>query len=223
MTRHLPLMVEAVGKATRGDADWDQVAHQAYMDRAKNDADFATKESDAGFPLLHEFTLVGTWGAFEAAIEDLIVALLSNEPELLRVDPFAKLRISVLDFETLDKEDRMRLLLRELQRTLRSDQRQGVNAFESVLSTVGLSGKVEAEDREGIWEMNHARNVIVHRRSCIDRTFVDACPRLGFKIGDRLLINDQILRRYLNSLGGYATEIIYRIGARYGVDMGPRV
>jgi len=140
----------------------------------------------------------------------------------LRADQFAKIRIPLAEFETLEKEDRMKILLRELQRTLRSDQRQGVSGFEAVLGAVGLSGEIKDAVREGIWEMHHARNVIVHRRSCADRTYVAACPKLGVRIGDRIPINYDLLGRYVNSLAAYATEIIYRIGTRYGVDMGPK-
>jgi hypothetical protein len=222
MSRGVPKMVEAVAHASRDDADWDEESHKASLERAKKDAEFAANECDTGFPLLHDFTLVGMWGAFEAAIEDVVVAILSNEPQLLRADPLAKIRIPLAEFETLEKEDRMRILLRELQRTLRSDQKQGVTGFEAVLGAVGLSGKIKSEVSEGIWEMHHARNVIVHRRSCADRTFIAACPKLGVRIGDRISINHDLLGRYVNSLAAYATEIIYRIGARYGVEMGSR-
>jgi hypothetical protein len=215
-------MVEAVAHASRADADWDEESHKASLERARKAAEFAAKECDTGFPLLHDFTLVGMWGAFEAAIEDVIVAILSNEPALLRADPFAKIRIPLAEFEALEKEDRMRILLRELQRTLRSDQRQGVTGFEAILGAVGLSGEIKDAVKESIWEMNHARNVIVHRRSCVDRTFVAACPKLGVRIGDRIPINHDLLGRYVSSLAAYATEIIYRIGTRYGVEMGPR-
>lgn len=222
MTRGVPKMFEVIASVGREAAGWDEQAHKTALEKMKNDADFAAKECDTHFPLLHEFTLVGMWGAFEAAIEDLVVAILCNEPELLRADPFSKIRIPLADFETLEREDRMRILLRELQRSFRSDQRQGVKAFESILGTVALSGEVKPADREGIWEMNHARNVIVHRGSCADRTFVAACPKLGLKIGDRIQITDHLLGRYVGSLGRYAVEIIYRIGTRYGVDMGAR-
>jgi hypothetical protein len=215
-------MVEAVAHASRADADWNEENHKTTLERARRDAEFAAKECDTGFPLLHEFTLVGMWGAFEAAIEDVIVAILSNEPALLCADQFAKIRIPLSEFETLEKEDRMKILLRELQRTLRSDQRQGVSCFEAVLGVVGLSGEIKEAVREDIWEMHHARNVIVHRRSCADRTFVAACPKLGVRIGDRIPIDHDLLGRYVNSLAIYATEIIYRIGTRYGVDMGPK-
>src|SRR5580700_5191503 len=112
MTRNVPQMFEAFGLVSKGDAGWDENKHQAGLARAQRDALFAAKECDTGFPLLHEFTLVAMWGAFEAAIEDVIIGILCNEPELLRNEPFSKVRIPLAEFETLDKEERMRILLR---------------------------------------------------------------------------------------------------------------
>jgi hypothetical protein len=210
----MPSLFETMASVGRGEPDWDEEGHKATLLSIKADADFAKKECDTNFPLLHDFTLL--WGAFEAAMEDVIVAILSHETELLRADPFAKIRIPLADYETLDKEDRMRILLTELQRTLRSDQRQGVTGFEAILNSVGLAGEVTAEIRESIWEMHHVRNVIVHRRSCVDRTFVGACPKLGLKIGDQMVIKSELLNRYVRSLSKYTAAIIYRMKARYG-------
>ncbi len=78
------------------------------------------------------------------------------------------------------------------------------------------------EIRKGIWEMHHARNVIVHRPSCADRTFVAACPQFGVKIGDLIPIDHDRLMGYANCLAADATAITYRMGARCGVDMGPQ-
>ena len=105
---------------------WSEDKHQARMAAANVAAAFAEIESKAGFPFMHEFALVGLWGAIEATVEDLIVALLLNEPSLLQREQFAKIKISLAEYELLDKEERMRFLVIELQRTLRTGQRQGV-------------------------------------------------------------------------------------------------
>src|SRR5258706_1188649 len=85
---------------------------------AKKEADFAENECKTGFPLLHAHALVGMWGALEAAIEDLLVAILINEPDVLNKEAFAKVRIPLAEFETKDKEERMRFLIADLGRNL---------------------------------------------------------------------------------------------------------
>ena len=216
MVQNMPDVFEAIAFVNRGQPDWDEEDHKATLQSVKTDACLAKKECDTGFPLLHDFVLVGLWGAFEAAMEDAVVAILCNETDLLHRDPFAKIRIPLADFETLDKEDRMRILLSELQRTLRSDQRQGVTGFEAILNSVGLAGGVTPEIREAIWEMHHVRNIIVHRRSCVDRAFVAACPKFGLSIGDRIVVTGELLGRFVKSLAKYAAAITYRMKARYG-------
>jgi len=219
MTRARPKALEALAPFKFGDDDPDEETQRATLERAKSDSAFATKECEMGFPLLHEFTLVGIWGALEAAIEDLIVAILCNEPEFLSADPFAKVRVPMADFETLDKEDRMRLLFKEVQRSLRSDQKQGVNRFESQLDAIGLSGEIRAETKENIWEMHHFRNVIVHRRSCADRSFITACPKFNLKVGERISITHQMLGHYTDCLGEYVLAVIRRLAGRYGLEI----
>src|SRR6266851_2814950 len=59
MSQGMPEIVEAVANTKRGNADWDEEAHKTALERTKSDAEFAAKECDTGFPLLHEFTLVG--------------------------------------------------------------------------------------------------------------------------------------------------------------------
>jgi hypothetical protein len=215
MVQNMPDLVEAVASVNRGGPDWDEEGHKVTLLSIRQDAEFAKKECDTGFPLLHDFTLVGLWGAFEAAVEDVIVAILCNETDLLRADPFAKIRIPLAEFETLEREDRVRILLAELQRTLRLNHRQGVTGFEGILESVGLAGEVNPEVRKGIWEMHHTRNVIVHRRSCVDRVFVAACPELALEIGDRIIVTPDLLTRYLKSLAQYTTAIIHRMKVRY--------
>ncbi len=181
---------------------WSEDKHQARMAAANVAAAFAEIESKAGFPFMHEFALVGLWGAIEATVEDLIVALLLNEPSLLQREQFAKIKISLAEYELLDKEERMRFLVIELQRTLRTGQRQGVASFESLLECVGLSGQVSDAARKSFWEMNHLRNVIVHRRSLADRTFVNACPWLNAKIGERVRVNAYTMKEHATMLSG---------------------
>src|SRR5258708_14449723 len=90
MSRAMPRMVEAIALASREDDDWDEESHKVSLERATKDAEFATTECDTAFPLLHDFTLVGMWGAFEASIEDLIVPILPNDPKPFPPAPLPK-------------------------------------------------------------------------------------------------------------------------------------
>lgn len=218
---NMPAFVELLAvpmRATQSDK-WKEEEHQAQLVKARETAAFAEAESKAGYPFLHEFVLVGLWGAMEAMVEDLMVALISNEPVLLRNEQLSKIKIPLADYEPLDKEQRMRFLVTELQRTLRTAQRQGINAFESLLDCIGLSGSVSEPAKKSFWEMHHLRNIIVHHRSQADRAFIDACPWFGFKIGERISITVENMNLYTTMLAGYALDMVYRMAKRFDVKM----
>lgn len=85
---------------------------ESNLEKAKKDAEFTDNERDDGFPFLHAYTLVGEWGALEAAIEDMLIGILANEASMLEKDEFAKIKIPLAKFEQLDKDERMSFLLK---------------------------------------------------------------------------------------------------------------
>ena len=128
--------------------------------------------------MLHSHALVGVWGAFESAIEDSVLGMLMNKPDLLQSECFSKIKISLAEFEILEKEDRIRYIFEETSRSHTLGRRQGVDGFEVFLGYVGLSGTVDPDIRKTVWEVSHIRNVIVHRASIRDRKLVQSCPCL---------------------------------------------
>src|SRR5580704_469507 len=145
------------------EVDTDQDYPDEQIEDAKKNAEFAEKECASGFPLLHAHTLVGLWGAFESAIEDMCVGILLNEPILLQNSAFAKMRIPLAEFELLEKDERMRLLLSEIQRLPGNFRRQGFGPSEVWLDSFDLTCNIDPETQKSIKEMHHIRNVIVHR------------------------------------------------------------
>jgi hypothetical protein len=193
------------------------------LKEAKEVAAFAEKEIACGCPLLHAHTLVGAWGALEAAIEDLVLGILMNEPNELNNEAFSNIRVPLANFEALEKEDRMRLLIEEVNRLNSSHRSQGIDAFERLLEKFLLSGAVKAETKKDIWEMNNVRNVIVHRNSIADRRLVKNCPWLNLKPGDAVIVTHDQLDRYGQALCDYALTITHRLGTRYGVDIEAKI
>jgi len=188
------------------------------LDTANARADFARKEREAGFPLLHAHALVGAWGAWEAAIEDTLIAILLKEEDLLRGEAFSKVRIPLAEFELLDKEG-IRRLIEELNRGQGIGRGQGVEGSETLLNLVGLSGAVDSQIRKTIWEMHHIRNVIVHRRSVADRRLVQACPWLNLQVGDQVVVSHDAFGSYYGALHEYLMIIVRRLGVKYDVNI----
>jgi hypothetical protein len=186
---------------------------------AETRAKFAAKELADGFPLLHAHTLVGIWSAFESAMEDALVGVLMNESNWLQSETFFKVRIPLAEFEALEKEERIRFLIQEIERHHSPSQKRGVEGFERLLGYINLSGAVDPDIKKTIWELSHIRNVIVHRGSVADRRLVQSCPWLGLKVGDKVTVTHDVVGKYYHALGEYLTTVLYRLCTRYEIDI----
>jgi hypothetical protein len=185
------------------------------LTRAKEDATFAKNEREQGFPYLHAYTLVSVWSSLEAAIEDMLIGILVNEPEILAKDELTKTKVSLAKFERLDREERMRFLLSEVQRGQNSGLAQGADAFERVLQVFDLSGPVDKPVKDALWEMNHIRNVIVHRDSRADLRIVQGCPWLNLKVGDRVSVTHEKYMQCADGAVSYIELLGNRLETRY--------
>jgi hypothetical protein len=186
------------------------------LESATKQAAFAENELKNGFPFLNAQALVGIWGALEAAVEDMLVGILMNEPKSMEKDEFTKIRVPLPKFEVLDKEDRMRFLLSEAQRAQAVGSVQGVDTFEKALQLFDLAGAVDGETKKMMWEMNHLRNVFVHRDSIADLHLVQACPWLNLSTGDRVLINEEKYGFFSDAVYEYLKTLTRRLAVRYG-------
>lgn len=124
-----------------------------------------------------------------------------------------RIKITLAEFEILENDERMRLLINELERSLRSQFKDGVSRFEAILSVFGFSGAVDDDTRKNIYEMFHIRNIIVHRASIADRKFVRACPWLGYSIGDSVKVSHEDWGRYLAAVADYSACLIERVNS----------
>src|SRR5215467_2342026 len=210
-----PWMVERVITLTKEVGKEVTEDMQVDLQSANKDAEFANKEIGRGYPLLHAFTIVGFWSALESGIEDMLVGIMCNEPAALEAASFGKIRLPLSKYEQLDKEERMRFLLSELQRNEASGLTQGVNTFENVLEAFGLNGTVDVQTKEGLWKLNNLRNVIVHRNSRADRRFVENCPSFNISIGETILVDHENYASLTDSVLNYILILMRRLGPRY--------
>jgi hypothetical protein len=224
MFRHAPNTITVLEETDHTPYTPEEAAkrREKYLEElriAEANAAFAEKEEERGFPHLHANAVVGLWGALESSLEDFLVAILMNEPELLRSEAFSKIRIPLAEYETLEKEERMRILVEELERGQGLGKLQGVGGLEKLLAYVDLSGDVEANTKKTLWEMQNIRNVIVHRGSVADKRLIQNCPWLGLKVGDAVVVRHDSLHKYDLALHDYLLTIIRRLGVKYDVDV----
>lgn len=217
MVKDLPTFIEIIG-VKKSDTDSQK---QLGMDELRAQANFAANELSRGHPVLHAHTFVALWAAFETCIEDLSVSILTNQPECLKKEAFAKIKVPLADFESMDKEERMRFLVSELQNSS-AGHRHGVDRFERILEPLGLAGGVDDEIKKHLRAFHYLRNVIIHRQGVADRRAVEGCPWLNLKVGQRVEITDQTYEIYDHAIHDYVLTIANRIVAVFETkEQGP--
>jgi hypothetical protein len=170
----------------------------------------AKSECHEGFPILHSHALISIWGALEVLIDDLVLSILLNVPNVLNEAIFAKVKIPLAKFETLERNERMTLLVDELKRELKTAFKPAVVGFEVVLGQFGLSGQLDDNLKRTLMEMQQIRNVLVHRSGIFDEKASRTCPWMDWKIGKKVKLSGSQINIYVESVIQYMTIIAKR-------------
>jgi hypothetical protein len=209
MVQDFPAFLEIV--ATKDPrANSDVSPDQMSMAEIHARAEFAKNEVIKEHPTLHAHALIADWGAMEAFVEDLCVALIVDKPEFLKNEVFSKVKVPLSEFELLDKEERFRFLIGQVEQQTAA-RRHGVDRFEALLAPFGLSGPVEEDVKKSLRACHHIRNVLVHRAGIADRRIVEGCPWLGLKLGDRVTVTRADHIQFHNHLWDYAKTVVTRL------------
>lgn len=182
-------------------------AHAARIGRLREQAIFANREAERGFPILHGQAMVGLWGALEALVEDLAIAMLEEWPDLLEKQRLTRVKVPLSRFISMDGPDRSRYLIREVTRSTGDEAVGGVAKLDAILSIIGLVSFNDRLGRRDLMEMNAMRNLIVHRSSVVDDKFSSSCPWLSLKPGDEAKVDHDTFQRYSNSVIAYVAQL----------------
>jgi hypothetical protein len=185
---------------------------------AKERAAFAKKEIEEGFPLLCAHSLVGLWGAFEAAVDDFLATWLEAHPAKLTDAESIRLRVSASDLLVPIEQDRIRLVLAELARSLSVEARIGTSRFEAMLSRVGLSGEVPETVRRQVFEMQQVRHIWAHRGGRPDEVFQNRCPWMEPDPNGRITVDVERLNNYGAATVQYAINVENRALRQHGFE-----
>jgi hypothetical protein len=209
---------QALGIPMTDESDAGKEVKKKNIVSLKNSAQIAEAEIERGFPLLHSHSVMGMWGALEAMIDDLAASWMGHNPSVLSEPSIAKIRIPFAEFQSMEQSDRLRFLVTELKRDLRSDLKSGATKFESLLKVLGLGGPVDKRIRDVLFETQQLRNVIAHRGGIADRKLIASCPQFNYSIGDRVEIDSALFVRIENGFLMYSVVIVNRCRAIHGLN-----
>jgi hypothetical protein len=190
-------------------------------DKLERAVKLAHREVDDGFPVLYGQAAIALWSSLEALIRSLVAQWLANTPGAWQVDAVTKLHVKLGDYESLDRDERCLWITDLIDQEVSGPLRNGVDRFESLLQPFGLSGSVDPEGRKTLFELSQIRHVLVHRNGTVDKRLVDACPWLGLKAGDHLVVTSSMWEAYSQTLARYVDELIQRVRVRFDLGRGP--
>lgn len=214
--RAMPGMVTAIANAEGTSEDASTAAELTNVQRT---AELAQREVDEGFPILHAHGALALWALLEATVRLFVARWLENQPGALDVEIVQKLKVRIGEYERLTGEDRVFYIVDRIEQEVAAVLRSGVNRFESILEPFSLSGPLDANLQRDLFELSQIRNALMHRAGKADSRLIEACPWLGLRIGQKVVVDTASFKRYEHAVMDYAICLIARVGTHFGVDM----
>jgi len=209
-------VIEALGEWERAAGKFNSEKHEIAMRDAKEKAAFATQEMSKGFPVLHMHAIVALWTGTETLTRDLFKVWIKFNPALLGRPPLNKIKISAFHFQNLSEDERMDLIVHEMDQYVGPEHRQPIDKYEAILKLFGFKSSLAKSIRRDLLELYHVRNVFVHRRGVVDYRFVDLCPWVKKRPGEVLQMTHKSYVRYMHACNYYFVHILNLILKHHG-------
>ena len=139
-------------------------------------------------------------------------------PEAWDAPEVAKLKIPIARYQQLDENERPRLVISELSRSLSTDLRKGVGKLKSILAVFGLAPVVGPNVRRALHELCQVRNVIVHCGGVADEKLIKECPWLESKVGENFQVDHPVFGWYYGAARRYAERVSSQAMIALGFD-----
>jgi hypothetical protein len=178
--------------------------------------DACKRSIDGNYETLYVLTLLASWGAFEAYVEDAAKAGLRIRPELLSNNAFARAKRKAEELAA-DESARFEFIIDRVLGSVRNKlDENGNGKYEEQLSLAGLNGTVPADIALALMEAQQVRNVLAHNGGRADAKLLEQASALDYAIGEKVLITKLMLDRYLLALNTYTTIIVNRYRIQNG-------
>lgn len=184
-------------------------------DRLKKLEEYTTFQSQNGFPHLYGLATVRLWTILEVFVQDLLVWIISNVPEVRDFPIINKLKGPLLEFASASQQKQSEYILDLLYNELSASLRRGVGKFEHVLNAIELGGSIDERVKKNIFELSEIRNIVAHRNGIADERFVTNCPWQNVNAGEPIPIYPPQFTNYCMSASWYIVEISRRHLVRY--------
>lgn len=180
---------------------------------------YANKEKETDFSYLNDLAVTRLWGILEAMVDGVVLYQMKNHPEILENENFRKIKVPIVEFLKLSKDDQMEFLLEKLKAEVNSGLKVGLGQFKVLLDPIGLTGKIPDQISKLILELQQSRHLIAHTNGKIDNRFLVRCPWLNLVIGDKLRISPFKFHQYYLSVLWLQIELDRRLKVKEGIKI----
>jgi hypothetical protein len=185
--------------------------HMVKLENAERIAKASRQEQSENFPMLYSQAIVTLSNFLDTAMEDFLILWFQHRKEILTHRSIRSVQVRAADYELLDPNDRMRVIVREvMSKSVTERQKHGVERFEIMLRLIGIKKSCHRNMLVPLKELRAFRNAIVHADQRADKKFCEACPWLVCPNG-RLLIDEVFYRRMSKAAICYLASVLERV------------
>lgn len=193
-------------------------AYKSAIAHAEKVEQFSQSEKVLGYPYLYSLGTIKIWSILESGIDDLAIECIQAMDKCTDIELLRSLKGPLLDFYEASDDERNEYLITELKLSVKASLKPGVGRFEAILKPLGLGGEVDEKVRKVLFELSNVRNLIVHKRSVIDKRFMSACPWIATGLGDNLCVTREIYLNFFHAAFWYFLELDRRYRLRQGEE-----
>jgi len=212
------LQREALSVLRRPDPYPNEDAYKSAIEHAEKVEEFSKDEKCLGHPYLYSIAVTKIWTILESGIDDLALECIKSLDKCTDIDLIRGLKGPLLDFYDATDDERNEYLITELKLAVKASLKPGVGRFEAILKPLGLGGEVHEKVRKVLFELSQIRNLIIHKRSIVDKKFKSACPWLTDNLGDNFYVTKEVYLQYFYASFWYVLELDRRYDLRQGKD-----
>lgn len=192
---NLPFVLKAASHALK--STQAKAAMNKLLSESPGDARFAQEEITKEFPKTRAHSSIGFWAAIESCVEEVMINHLSRVPDAYEIMaerfPNAKHKHNPRRSE----EDNHRKYVKDVESTL--NEPNVVRRYQLLLGAFHLSPELQPAHVDVLTELSEVRNVILHRRSMVDRRFLEKCPHLKLSVGQKYSIDRETYLRFYDA------------------------
>lgn len=212
-----PHILQTVENYYRKTADEKHFDDEMYK-FAENMSRLAKEEVDNGFARIYNQVAVGLWATLEATMVNVAAGWIYNNKKSKEIESIAKLKIRMCEYEGLTEMGRCEYIVEQLERDIGGAQKLGVSRFETLLGNFYKTESVPAQIKKYLYELSQVRNVILHRAGIADESIIKACPWLGLRNGQKIVVTKKMMHRYFNSAMLYMEWTLLCVLRNLGVN-----